>query len=71
MEWTAGKPNALLVAVRSERPMGAFQGAMTAILPLAALQPDIRDPALPLGAQAAVIETLSLNGASDGAVATL
>ena len=56
MEWTAGKPNALLVAVRSERPMGAFQGAMTAILPLAALQPDIRDPALPLGAQAAVID---------------
>ena len=56
MEWTAGKPNALLVAVRSQRPMGAFQGAMAAILPLTALQPDIRDPALPLGAQAAVID---------------
>ncbi|MNJ27789.1 putative sensor histidine kinase pdtaS [compost metagenome] len=36
--------------------MGAFQGAMTAVLPLTALQPDIRDPALPVGAQAALTD---------------
>ncbi|MNI13274.1 putative sensor histidine kinase pdtaS [compost metagenome] len=56
MEWAAGKPGSLVVAVRSERPMGAFQGAMTAVLPLTALQPDIRDPALPVGAQAALTD---------------
>ncbi|MBN9479373.1 MAG: sensor histidine kinase [Bordetella sp.] len=57
MEWAAGEPDALLVAVRSQRPLGAFQGAMTAIVPLAALQPDIHDPALPVGAQAALIDS--------------
>ena len=32
----------LIIAVRSERPLGAFQGTMTAAVPLSALQPDIR-----------------------------
>ncbi len=36
----------LIVAVRWERPMGAFQGALAARVPLRVLQPDIRDPAL-------------------------
>lgn len=56
MEWAADEPGALVVAVRSERPLGAFQGAMTAVLPLTALQPDIRDPALPVGSQAALTD---------------
>lgn len=56
MEWMPGEPNALVVAVRSERPLGAFQGAMTAVLPLTALQPDINDPALPVGSQAALTD---------------
>jgi two-component sensor histidine kinase len=46
----------LIIAVRSERPLGAFQGTMTAAVPLSALQPDIRDPALPVGAQAALTD---------------
>jgi len=49
-------PGSLIVAVRSERPLGAFQGVMAAVIPLTALQPDIRDPALPTGAQSAVID---------------
>lgn len=56
MQWTSSDPSALIVSVRSERPMGAFQGAMTAVLPAAALQPDIHDPALPAGSQAALID---------------
>ena len=51
-----GAPGALIVAVRSERPMGAFQGAMAAVIPLTALQPDIRDPALPSGSQSSLID---------------
>lgn len=47
---------ALLLAVRSERPMGAFDGAMGALLPLADLQPDINDRALPQGAEAALTD---------------
>jgi len=46
----------LIVAVRWERPMGAFQGAMAATVPLSVLQPDIRDPALPAGSEAALTE---------------
>lgn len=56
MQWAAGEPGALIVAVRSERPMGAFQGAMAAMIPLTALQPDVRDPALPAEAQAALAD---------------
>ena len=51
-----GAPGSLIVAVRSERPLGAFQGAIAAVVPLAALQPDIHDPALPSGAQSALTD---------------
>ena len=47
---------ALLTAVRAERPLGRFDGAMAAIIPLDTLQPDITDPALPEGAQAALTD---------------
>jgi two-component sensor histidine kinase len=50
------RPPALVVARRIERPMGRFDGAMTAIIPLSSLQPDITDPALPKGAQAALTD---------------
>ncbi len=49
-------PGSLIVAVRSERPLGAFQGAVAAMIPLTALQPDIHDPALPSGSQAALTD---------------
>ena len=48
---------ALLVGVRSERPLGAFDGAMAAVIPLSALQPDIDDPALPPGSEAALTDS--------------
>jgi two-component sensor histidine kinase len=48
---------ALVVAVRAERPAGAFDGAMAAVLPLTSLQPDTEDPALPDGAQAALTDS--------------
>ncbi|WP_428151457.1 sensor histidine kinase [Brevundimonas sp.] len=47
---------ALVVGVRWERPRGVFAGAMAAVLPLAELQPDITDPALPDDAQAALTD---------------
>ena len=47
---------ALVIGVRSERPRGVFAGAMAAVLPLAELQPDVTDPALPKGAQAALTD---------------
>jgi|GEM_PF-76181 len=47
---------ALVVGVRWERPRGVFAGAMAAVLPLAELQPDITDPALPEDAQAALTD---------------
>ena len=56
MERSASDPNALIVAVRSERPLGAFQGAIAAVIPLTALQPDIRDPALPPGSASALTD---------------
>ena len=51
-----GAPGSLIVAVRSQRPLGAFQGAIAAVIPLTALQPDIHDPALPPGAQSALTD---------------
>ncbi len=51
-----GAPGSLIVAVRSERPLGAFQGAIAAVIPLTSLQPDIHDPALPSGAQSALTD---------------
>ncbi|WP_298159113.1 sensor histidine kinase [Brevundimonas sp.] len=47
---------ALVIGVRWEQPRGVFAGAMAAVLPLAELQPDITDPALPDGAQAALTD---------------
>ncbi len=49
-------PPALIVAIRAERPMGRFDGAMAAVIPLSSLQPDVTDPALPTGAQAALTD---------------
>lgn len=46
----------LIIAVRWERPLGAYQGAMIATVPLSALQPDIGDPALPAGSEAALTD---------------
>ncbi|MFA4893267.1 sensor histidine kinase [Brevundimonas sp.] len=52
----AGRSPGLIVAIRLERPLGAFDGAMVALLPLASLQPDVDDPALPEGSQAALTD---------------
>ena len=49
-------PPALIVAIRAERPMGRFDGAMAAVIPLSSLPPDVTDPALPPGAQAALTD---------------
>jgi two-component sensor histidine kinase len=51
-----GRPPGLIVALRLERPLGAFDGAMIAIIPLSALQPDVADPALPEGSEAALTD---------------
>jgi two-component sensor histidine kinase len=53
---TAGQPPSLIVAIRLERPMGRFEGSMLALIPLSALQPDVDDPALPEGSQAALTD---------------
>lgn len=52
----AGQPPGLIVALRLERPLGAFDGAMMALVPLSALQPDVADPALPEGSEAALTD---------------
>jgi len=49
-------PPALIVAIRAERPLGAFDGAMAAIIPLSSLQPDTADPALPDRSEAALTD---------------
>ena len=46
----------MVVAVRSDRPMGRFDGAMVALIPLSSLQPDMDDPSLPAGSQAALTD---------------
>ena len=51
-----GQEPGLIVALRLERPLGSFDGAMIAIIPLAALQPDVADPALPEGSEAALTD---------------
>ena len=53
---SAGQPPGLIVALRLERPLGAFDGAMVALIPLSALQPDVADPALPEDSQAALTD---------------
>ena len=52
----SGEAPGLIVAIRLERPLGAFDGAMVAVIPLAALQPDIADRSLPEGSQAALTD---------------
>lgn len=47
----------LIIAVRVERPTGRFDGAMVALIPLTSLQPDLSDPSLPAGSQAALTDT--------------
>ena len=47
---------ALLAAVRSERPLGAFDGVLAAVIPLASLQPDVDDRALPEGTEVALTD---------------
>jgi two-component sensor histidine kinase len=51
----AGRP-ALLAAVRAERPLGGFDGAFVAAMPLSALAPTEQDRALPRGAEVAVVD---------------
>lgn len=51
-----GREPGLVAAVRLERPAGGFDGAMAARLPLSALQPDVSDPALPEGSEAALTD---------------
>lgn len=51
-----GAPPSLIVAIRLERPMGSFDGVMLALVPLSRLEPDINDPALPEGSQAALTD---------------
>jgi len=53
---TASPRASLLVASRVERPLGRFDGGMVALIPLDRLQPDVADPALPKGAQAALTD---------------
>jgi len=51
-----GAPAHLIVGIRLERPLGGFDGVMMALIPLSRLQPDIHDPALPDGAEAALTD---------------
>lgn len=53
----AGQPPQLVVAIRLERPLGSFDGAMIALVPLSALQPDADDPSLPEGSEAALTDS--------------
>ncbi|MDI1327121.1 MAG: sensor histidine kinase [Brevundimonas sp.] len=52
----AGRSPGLIVAIRLERPLGTFAGVMTALIPLSSLEPDVDDPALPEGSQAALTD---------------
>ena len=52
----AGQPSSLIVAIRLERPLGRFDGVMLALIPLSSLQPDVDDPSLPEGSQAALTD---------------
>lgn len=51
----AEDPRALLIATRTERPLGGFEGAVVAKIPVAALQPADNDPALPAQSQSALM----------------
>jgi len=47
---------ALLAGVRAERPLGDFDGAFVAVIPLSALRPSLTDRALPEGAEVALTD---------------
>lgn len=47
---------AVVVATRAQRPMGRFDGAMVALIPLSTLRPDVQDRALPAGSEAALTD---------------
>jgi len=47
----------LVIGVRWERPVGVFSGAMAAVISLTKLQPDVDDPSLPEGAEAALTDS--------------
>ena len=51
-----GQPTSLITAIRLERPMGGFDGAFVAVIPLSSLQPDTADRSLPEGSQAALTD---------------
>ena len=51
-----GHPPGLIVATRLERPLGRFDGAMVAVIPLSSLEPDISDRSLPEGSHAALTD---------------
>ena len=53
---TPGREAGLVTAIRLERPGGAFDGSMAARVPLSSLQPDVKDPALPPGSEAALTD---------------
>lgn len=46
----------MVVGVRASRPLGGFDGALAAVIALDALRPDVSDPALPDGAEAALTD---------------
>lgn len=52
----SGYQAALIIAIRAERPLGAFDGAMAAVIPLSSLQPNTHDRALPEGSAAAIAD---------------
>lgn len=58
---TLTREPSMVVAVRAQRPLGDFDGAMVALIPLSELRPDVSDRALPPGSQAAVTD-------ADGAI---
>ena len=51
-----GHPPGLIVAIRLERPLGRFDGAMVAVIPLSSLEPDVSDRSLPAGSEAALTD---------------
>jgi two-component sensor histidine kinase len=51
-----GREPGLTAAIRLERPAGSFDGVLAARVPLSTLQPDISDPSLPHGSQAALTD---------------
>lgn len=51
-----GRPPGLIVATRLERPLGRFDGAMVAVIPLSSLEPDLSDGSLPEGSHAALTD---------------